>query len=47
MSRVLLGLPLERNKERRIMRCTFEKEEPEKPEDPEETEEEDFEEDEW
>jgi len=36
-----LGLPLERNKERKIMRYTLEEEEPE------ETEEEEFEEEEW
>jgi len=38
-----IGMPLERNKERKIMRYTIEEEEPEESE---ETEEE-FEEDEW
>jgi len=39
-----IGMPLERNKERKIMRYTIEEEEPGESE---ETEEEEFEEDEW
>ena len=46
MPRVLLGLPLERQGEKKRMRYTFEEEEPKKTEETEEEESEE-EEDEW